>query len=91
MIRIYETPPDLIKMEISLHIPQTEIFEILQKKGYEIKAFPIHYEGTSEMLIDEPPLTWNTFTATKKGEEQNRENQFLIVLEREIKESLNLL
>ena len=72
-------------MDIKMTIPQTEIFEFLQKKGYEIKGFPIHYEATEEMLISEPPWTWHTFTATKEGENQSTENQFLIVFQKEIK------
>ncbi|MPS73991.1 MAG: hypothetical protein E2590_12725 [Chryseobacterium sp.] len=76
---------DIIAMEIKMHIPQTEVFEFLQKRGYEIKGFPIHYEATEEMLISERAWTWHTFTATKDGEEQSEDNQFLKVFEMEMK------
>ena len=88
MIKLIEKPPDLIKMEIKLTIPQTEIFQFLQSKGYEIKGFPIHYPQADEFLITEPAHTWHTFTATKKSEEQSNENQFLKVFQKEIKEIL---
>ena len=91
MIKLTEKPPDLIKMEIQLTIPQTEIFQFLQSKGYEIKGFPIHYPATEEFLISEPSHTWHTFTATKQDEEQSNENQFLKVFKKEIKELLKLI
>lgn len=75
-------------MELQLTIPQTEIFQFLQQKGYEIKGFPIHYPPTDEFLITEPAHTWHTFTATKKDEEQSPENQFLKVFKNEIKDFL---
>ena len=90
MINLTEKPPDLIKMEIQMTIPQTEIFQFLQSKGYEIKGFPIHYPATEEFLISESYHTWHTFTATKKDEAQSNENQFLKVFKKEIKEILKL-
>jgi hypothetical protein len=88
MIQITEKLPDLITMDIKLTIPQTEIFQFLQGKGYEIKGFPIHTPAKEEFLITEPAHTWHTFTATKKDEEQSNENQFLKVFQKEIKEIL---
>ena len=88
MIKLTEKPPDLVKMDIQLTIPQTEIFQFLQSKGYEIKGFPIHYPANEEFLISEPPHVWHTFTATKQDEAQSNENQFLIVFKKEIKEIL---
>ncbi len=88
MINLTEKPPDLVAMEIKMTIPQTDMFAFLQGKGYEIKAFPIHYEAIDEMLTTEPPWTWHTFTATKQGEEQTVDNQYLKVFEKEIKEFL---
>ena len=88
MIKLTEKPPDLIKMEIQMTIPQTEIFQFLQSKGYEIKGFPIHYPATEEFLISEPYQIWHTFTATKQDEAQSNENQFLKVFKKEIKELL---
>lgn len=89
MIRLTEKPPDLVAMDIKMTIPQTEIFAFLQMKGYEIKGFPIHYPAEQGFLLDEPATVWHTFTATKDGEEQCRENQFLNVFKREIKQLLN--
>lgn len=88
MIKLTEKPPDLIKMEVQITIPQTEIFQFLQSKGYEIKGFPIHTPAKEEFLITEPAHTWHTFTATKKDEEQSPENQFLNVFQKEIKNFL---
>ncbi|MPN52008.1 hypothetical protein SDC9_199660 [bioreactor metagenome] len=66
-------------------IPQTEIFQFLQSKGYEIKGFPIHSAATEEFLVSDPAHTWHTFTATKKDEVQCADNQFLKVFQKEIK------
>ena len=88
MINLTEKPPDLVKMDIQLTIPQTEIFQFLQCKGYEIKAYSISYEAEEEFLITEPAHTWHTFTATKDNEKQSVKNQFLIVFKKEVKELL---
>ncbi|QIY83387.1 hypothetical protein HER18_07520 [Chryseobacterium sp. NEB161] len=88
MINLTEKAPDLIAMEIKMTIPQTEIFAFLQMKGYEIKAFTKIYEPTEEMLTSEPGFTYQTFTATKPGEEQSFKNHYLKVFEREINEFL---
>jgi len=88
MIRLTEKPPDLIKMEIKMHLPQPHVIAFLQSKGYEIKAFSKTYPPTEEFLLSEPGFTYNTFTATKQGEEQTVDNQYLKVFEREIKEFL---
>ncbi|RKE90030.1 hypothetical protein [Epilithonimonas arachidiradicis] len=68
-----------------MHIPQTEIFEFLQKKGYEIKGFAIINPAVEEFLLSEPAFIWHTFTATKESEVQSRDNQYLKVFESEIK------
>ena len=91
MINLTEKPPDLVQMEIKMHLPQTEIFEFLQKKGYEVKAFPIHYPAKEEFLLSEPATVWHTFTATKPGESQNPQNQYLKVFENEFKQILKAL
>ncbi|MBU4536965.1 MAG: hypothetical protein L6264_07415 [Weeksellaceae bacterium] len=90
MIKLTQKPPDLIKMEVQLTIPQTEIFQFLQSKGYEIKAYPIHHEAVEEFLITEPVHIWHTFTATKKDEEQSGDNQFLKVFKKEVKNLLKI-
>lgn len=88
MVRLTEKPPHLIKMEIKMHLPQGDIISFLQMKGYEIKAFSKTYPPTEEFLLSEPGFTYNTFTATKEGEEQTVDNQYLKVFEKEIKEFL---
>jgi len=85
MIQLIPQPPDLIKMEIKMHLPQMSIIEFLQKKGYEIKAFSYIQPATEEIYLSEPAQQVNTFTATKPGEKQTAENEYLIVFEKELK------
>ena len=89
MIRLTPKPPDIIKMEIQMHIPQLDVINFLQKKGYKVEAFIFTVPATEEFLISEPSFTVNTFTATKPDESQSEENLFLNVFEKEIKEFLN--
>ena len=89
MIRLTLKPPDLIKMEIQMHLPQVDIINFLQKKGYEVKAYTLVFPATEEMLLSEPRTEIHTFTATKPDENQSEENLFLNVFEKEIKEFLN--
>ena len=87
MIRL--TPKnDIIKMEIQMHLPQLDVINFLQKKGYEVKAFTLIFPATEEMLLSEPRTELHTFTATKPNENQSEENLFLNVFEKEIKEFL---
>ncbi len=88
MINLTEKAPDLIAMKIKMHLPQPHVIAFLQSKGYEIKAFSKTYPPTEEFLLSEPGFTYNTFTATKEGEEQTADNQYLKVFEREINEFL---
>ena len=90
MINLTEKAPDLIAMEIKMHLPLTEIFAFLQMKGYEIKAFTFNVPPSEEFLIIEPGFTVNTFTACKPGEEQGYNTLYLKVFEREINEFLKL-
>ncbi|MDY3521977.1 hypothetical protein PG614_10085 [Riemerella anatipestifer] len=84
MIRL--TPnPGIIKMEITTHIPQMDIIQFLQKRGYEVKAYVYREPAEKGFLIDEPPFEWHTFTATKEGEAQSKDNLFLNVFEKELK------
>ena len=88
MIRL--TPKnDIIKMEIQMHIPQIDVINFLQKKGYEVKAYTLVFPATEEMLLSEPRTEIHTFTATKPNEKQSEENLFLNVFENEIKHFLN--
>ena len=88
MIRLTPKPPDIIKMEIQMHIPQLDVINFLQKKGYEVKAYTLVFPATEEMLLSEPRTEIHTFTATKPDENQSEENLFLNVFEKEIKEFL---
>ena len=88
MIRLTPKPPDIIKMEIQIHIPQLDVINFLQKKGYEVKAFTLVLPATEEMLLSEPRTELHTFTATKPNENQSEENLFLNVFEKEMKEVL---
>ena len=89
MIRLTPKPPDIIKMEIQMHIPQLDVINFLQKKGYEVKAYTLVFPATEEMLLSEPRTEIHTFTATKPNENQSEKNLFLNVFEKEIKEFLN--
>lgn len=89
MICLTPKPPDIIKMKIQMHIPQLDVINFLQKKGYEVKAFTFIVQPTEEFLISEPGYTVNTFTATKEGEKQGYDTLYLNVFEKEIKYFLN--
>lgn len=88
MIQLTEKLPDRIKMEIKMHLPQTFVFDFLNNKGYEVKAFSIDFPEEDGFLIYEPASKLYTFTATKKDEEQSLENLYLKVFEKEVKDFL---
>lgn len=88
MINLTEKAPDLIAMEIKLTIPQMDVINYLQRKGYEIKAFSYTVPATEEFLLSEPALLVNTFTACKTGEKQSPEKDYLKVFEKELKKVL---
>ncbi|WP_260394084.1 hypothetical protein [Riemerella anatipestifer] len=75
-------------MEITTHIPKMDIIAFLQKRGYEIKAYVYREPAEQGFLIDEPPFEWHTFTATKEGEEQSKDNLYLKIFEKEFKKHL---
>lgn len=87
MIRISEELENLIKMKIEINFTQSEIFEFLQKKGYEIKAWL--WQFTDETFPNGISLheSW-TFTACKAGEIQSEETIYTKVLDREIQRIL---
>lgn len=89
MLRITEHE-NVIKMKIELNFTQTQIFEFLQNKGYEIKSWL--WEFTDETFPGGVTYheTW-TFTATKDGEEQCEETIYTAVLDKEVKLLLNQL
>ena len=84
MIRLTPKPPDIIKMEIQMHIPQIDVINFLQKKGYEVKAYTLVFPATEEMLLSEPRTELHTFTATKPDENQSEETLFLNVFKKEL-------
>ncbi|BBQ07953.1 hypothetical protein [Elizabethkingia anophelis] len=86
-----QIPPDLIKMEIKMHLPQTDVISYLHRKGYEVKAFAYILEAEESMLLNEPKMEVYSFTATKGNEEQSKENHYLKVFETEIKQDLKVL
>jgi len=73
-----------------MHLPQIDIINFLQRKGYEVKAFSIINPAVEEFLLSEPAFIWHTFTATKPGEEQSKENIFTNVFEMEMRDYLKL-
>lgn len=89
MIQLTEPLID-ITMKIEMDLSQPKILDYLAKKGYEIKAFCCCYPPKEEMLISESELTEWTFTATKDSEPQSKENHYLKVFEKEIKNLLKL-
>lgn len=83
MLRITEQEK-VIQMKIEMTIPQTEVFEFLQKKGYEIKSFLWIYEDETFPGGVNLNETW-TFTATKNGETQSEKTIYTAVLDKEVK------
>lgn len=71
-------------------IPQTKIFEFLQKKGYEIKSWL--WEFTDETFPGgiTSHQSW-TFTACKASEKQSEETIYTRVFNNEVKQMLNQL
>lgn len=88
MIRLTKKPPDIIIMEIKMHLPQMDIINYLQKIGYEIKAFSYVIPASDEMLINESAVQVSSFTATKANEQPSESNLYLTVFESEIKNQL---
>ncbi|OBW40826.1 hypothetical protein AB670_02777 [Chryseobacterium sp. MOF25P] len=74
-------------MKIEINFTQSEIFEFLQKKGYEIKSWL--WEFTDETFPNgiASHESW-TFTACKTGENQSEENIFIKVFDKEIQQIL---
>jgi len=75
-------------MEIKLNIQQPDIFRFLQKRGYEIEPVSYVLPAVEEFLINEPERIVYTFIATKPGEKRSRENVYLKVFEKELREFL---
>lgn len=79
----------IIKMKIEMNFPQSEIFEFLQKKGYEINSFLWRYEDETFPGGWSSHETW-TFTATKPGEIQEEKNIYTNVFKSEITNILKI-
>ena len=91
MILLTEIKPDIIKMEIKIHLPQDEVINFLQKKGYEVIAYKHIIPASEEFLVSEPKTEIYTFTATKTGEKQSDDVLYLNVFEKELKQHLKEL
>lgn len=89
MIRIIETNPQLINMKIEMTIPQSDVFDYLKNKGYEIKTFLWEYEDETFPNGVTTHQSW-TFTATKDGESQSEGTIYTSVFEKEMKGALKL-
>jgi len=85
MIRITEELENVIKMKIELNFTQSQIFEFLQKQGYEIKSWL--WQFTDETFPGGFSFheSW-TFTACKVGETQSEETIYTKVLDKEIQQ-----
>lgn len=73
----------IIKMKIETNIPQSDIFEFLQKLGYEIKSWLWKFEDETFPNGISYHESW-TFTATRNGEEQSEDTLFLTVFKQEL-------
>lgn len=86
MIRIVENE-NVTKMKIEINLTQTEIFEFLLKKGYEIRSWLWQFTDDTFPNGLTHHSTW-TFTACKIGEYQNEKTIYTKVFDKEIKEIL---
>ena len=91
MIKTTETPEDLIKLEIKLHLPKDDVIAFLQKNGYTVKHLIVQVPASEEFLISEPAFNYLTFTAVKDDSKPTMDDLYLKVFEKEIKTFLNLL
>ena len=82
MITITENE-NVLKMKIEMTIPQSQIFEFLQKKGYEIKSWLWQFTDETFPNGTSNHETW-TFTATKKWEKQCENTIYYTVFQKEV-------
>lgn len=85
--RLLPTSPTIIRMEIKMHLPYEDVFQFLQKKGYEIKPWLHQFEDETFPGGKTYHEIW-TFTATKGNEPQTERSLFLTVFETEFKNIL---
>ncbi|MEC3875955.1 hypothetical protein [Chryseobacterium salviniae] len=88
MLKITENEKT-IQMKIEMTIPQSQIFEFLQKKGYEVKSWLWQFTDETFPGGVTAHEVW-TFTATKIGEFQCEDTIYTKVLDKEVKRLLNL-
>lgn len=87
MTRITEELENVIKMKIEINLTQSEIFQFLQKKGYEIKSWLWQFTDETFPGGISSHESW-TFTACKTGETQNEETIYTKVFDNEIQQIL---
>lgn len=88
-VSIKTKDPEVLDVTVKFHIPQQNVLEFLMKKGYRIKAFSVDVPATEEFLLSEPAFTFNSFTATKSGDEiQGYHTLYDKVFENELKSLL---
>lgn len=87
MIKLTEPLFD-ITMKIEMDLPQTQILEFLNQKGYRIEAYRLYLPPTEEILVSEKELLKWSFCALKPNEMPSSEKDYLKVFEREIKQLL---
>lgn len=84
MIQILPKGNNIYHMKIEMHLPQEQIFEFLQKRGYEVVAYLWKYEDEILPNGKQYHEVW-TFTATKENEAQSEQTLFKTVFEKEMK------
>jgi ketol-acid reductoisomerase len=74
-------------MKIEINFTQSQIFEFLQKQGYEVKSWLWQFTDETFPGGITSHESW-TFTACKTGEIQSEERIYTKVLNKEIKQIL---
>ena len=89
-VNIKTKDPEVMDVFIKWSLPVADVIEYLMKKGYQVKFYSYIIPASEELLVSEPALMINTFTATKDKEEQSPDNSYDIVFEKELKSDLKL-
>jgi hypothetical protein len=84
MIELREINTNLVKMKIQMTIPQGDIFNFLQQRGYEVKSWLWTFTDETFPNGITTHQSW-TFTATKPAEPQSENTLYMAVFEREMK------
>lgn len=87
MIDLREIKENLVRMKIEMTIPQADIFNFLQQRGYEVKSWLWTYTDDTFPNGTSYHESWN-FTATKEGEPQSEKALYMSVFENEMKDIL---